>query len=85
VKTKLHQDLESRLTGLSVSAKKVVIATIAGLQTKEIAQMIGTSDNNVRHVRSRVFRKYEVRNYRELVLKLTNPELYEYCIESTKL
>lgn len=82
---KVTPEVEERLNVLTPSAKKVMLATLAGMCSKDIATSLGVSTDNIRHIRSRAFAKFEVKNATEFALRVLNPEFHQYLKTSIEL
>ena len=81
----MNKLIDEQLSGLSGAAKRVAGLTIAGKSSKEIADLTGTTDKNIRMIRSRIYKKFGIKTHRELVMKVMNNDLYQNLIGQLNL
>ncbi len=72
----MKKSIDDQISGLSAAARNVAILTISGKTSKEIADLTGTTDKNIRNIRSRIYRKFNIKSHRELLMKLIDSDLY---------
>lgn len=74
----LTPEVESRMAALTETSRQVMVATLMGVCAKDIAERFDTTTDNIRHIRSRAFKKFGVKNSAEFALRILNPELHNY-------